>query len=160
MDVITNPISTPSTGFVKLDRKVMTAGISLRAAMELDMVDIPTNRSPNPITISPDFFTVGLGIKFIITAPKKTNIGAIADNLKATSIAVTVVPILAPSMIPQALESAIKPELTKVTTITVAVLEDCITAVKNSPTSTPVSLVLVNVSSIFRSLLPATFSIP
>ena len=57
-------------------------------------------------------------------APAKTNSGAMALSLNATSIAVTVVPMFAPRMMPQASVRRISPELTKLTTITVAALED------------------------------------
>ena len=138
----------------------MTSGMSRSVPIAVDIVEMPTKRRPKPITISPDFFTTWFGMKFIITAPANTKIGAIAERRKATRSAVTVVPMFAPRMMPQALFSAMRPEFTKVTAMTVAVLEDWITAVKNSPTRRPVSRLRVKVSRMARSFAPATFSIP
>ena len=160
IEVMAKPISTPRIGFVNEDRKRMTSGMSRSVAIAADIVEMPTKRRPKPITISPDFFTTWFGMKFIITAPANTKIGAIAERRKATRSAVTVVPMFAPRMMPQALFSAMRPEFTKVTAMTVAVLEDWITAVKNSPTRRPVRRLWVQVSRMLRSFAPATFSIP
>ena len=74
--------------------------------------------------------------------------------------AVTVVPILAPIIIPTACVSFIIPEFTKPTTITVVADEDWITAVTPRPRSTAFNLLDVRFSRIFSSFPPEIFARP
>ena len=74
--------------------------------------------------------------------------------------AVTVVPTLAPMMMPTAWVSFITPELTKPTTITVVADEDWMTAVTASPRKNPLTGLEVSRSKIVLSLLPAARSRP
>ena len=73
---------------------------------------------------------------------------------------VTVVPMLAPMMMPTAWVSFIIPEFTKPTTITVVADDDWITAVTAAPKPTALSGFEVSVSKIFSILPPETFSRP
>ena len=74
--------------------------------------------------------------------------------------AVTVVPTFAPIMTPIDCDNVIKPALTKLTTITVVALDDCMRAVTKIPVSTPITRFLVMAASTERSLSPANFSRP
>ena len=70
------------------------------------------------------------------------------------------VPILAPIIMPTTWFSAIMPEFTKPTAITVTALEDWITAVTPAPSSTPLMRLLVIFSSTDSNLPPPIFSRP
>ena len=73
---------------------------------------------------------------------------------------VTLVPILAPIIIPIAWATFIIPELTNPTTITVVADELCITAVTIVPNRIPFTGLLVSFHKISSNLLPATFLRP
>lgn len=73
---------------------------------------------------------------------------------------VTVVPILAPMMIPTTWDSFMIPEFTKPTTITVVAEDDWITAVTPIPRRTALMGLEVSVSRIRSSFPPATFASP
>ena len=73
---------------------------------------------------------------------------------------VTVVPILAPIIMPIACESFIMPEFTNPTTITVVADDDWMTAVTPAPSSTALIGFDVRLSKIFSSLPPDIFSRP
>ena len=74
--------------------------------------------------------------------------------------AVTVVPTFAPMITPIDCASVISPALTKLTTMTVVALDDCISAVTRIPVNTPMTLFFVMAASTERSLSPANFSRP
>ena len=80
--------------------------------------------------------------------------------LRLKSQAVTVVPMLAPMITPMACRSAMRPEFTKPTTITVVAEDDCITEVIPNPVRTPLKGFEVILESRVRSLLPAAFCNP
>ncbi len=102
----------------------MILGDSFTAAILSPMMLSPMNRTPNPRTTSPIFLTPCSLKNITITTPMITTRGAISDRLNAISCPVTVVPILAPRITPDACIRFIRPELTKLTTITVVALED------------------------------------
>ena len=74
-----------------------------------------------------------------------------------TSHAVTVVPILAPIITLMAWTRVSRPAFTKLTTITVVALEDCITVVIPNPVRTPFNGLDVIEDKKLRSLSPAAF---
>ena len=73
---------------------------------------------------------------------------------------VTLVPILAPMIIPIACATFIIPEFTNPTTITVVAEDDWIIAVTTVPRSTPLIGVFVSLYNTSSSLFPATFFSP
>ena len=80
--------------------------------------------------------------------------------LRLNSHEVTVVPILAPMMMPMALDSFMMPELTNPTTITVVAEDDWITAVTAAPRNTARSLPEVSRSRICSILPPLALERP
>ena len=120
----------------------------------------PMNRIPNPSTTSPNLFIFAFLQNIIITTPTITNNGATSDRLNAISCPVIVVPIFAPRITPVACIRFISPEFTKLTTITVVALEDCMIAVNIRPTIIPTKRFLVKNSKIPLILAPAAFSSP
>ena len=154
------PTTTAKSGFFRLERVPTTAGESFRLSIEPDIKDNPMNKIPNPNTTSPIFFTMGFFKNITIITPTNKNNGAISDKSRDTNWDVTVVPMFAPMITPAAWVKVISPAFTKLTTITVAALEDWMIAVNTVPTSTPTRRFLVITSKIFRSLAPAAFSRP
>ena len=63
------------------------------------MIPMPRKRNPKPMTVSPQFFQFPLGIK-LTSKPNAMEGITIQLMSKATNCAVTVVPILAPKIIP------------------------------------------------------------
>ena len=80
--------------------------------------------------------------------------------VRLSSHDVTVVPILAPIIMPTAWLSFMIPELTNPTTITVVADDDWITAVTPAPKSTALIGELVNFSKICSSLPPEVLASP
>ena len=135
------------------------------------IVSIPNIRIANPRRILPISFFLELSLQVIvIIIPITASTGENDDGFKrlihpAPLIPVsdnihevTVVPILAPIIIPTACESCIIPELTKPTTITVVADDDCITAVTAIPSNTAIILLEVSFSSICSNLPPDSFA--
>ena len=79
-----------------------TTGSVFNVDMELDMVVIPMNRTPNPRITIPMFCIFCLLQNIYITTPAITNSGASAERLKEINWEVTVVPMFAPMMTPAA----------------------------------------------------------
>ncbi len=158
--VSTKPTRTAKKGFFNEPSIDISWAESLIPAMASFIMVIPRNSVPKPNTTSPTFFTVSFLKNIIITTPIITKIGATESKSRETICAVTVVPILAPIITPTACIRFISPELTKLTTITVVALEDCMMAVNTAPTITPTSLFFVHHSKMVFIFEPATFSIP
>jgi len=123
--VATQPTKNARNGFVRDPRALTTAGISFASFRAPEIPEIPINRIPNPKITSPRRLIVRLFFTNItIRTPMMTNSGAISARSNAISCPVTVVPMFAPRIIPGACASFIRPEFTKLTTITVVALED------------------------------------
>ena len=58
-EVMTRPISSPRKGLAKACRALMTAGSCRSCPIAADMVEMPTNRMPKPMTTSPSFLKKG-----------------------------------------------------------------------------------------------------
>ena len=71
--------------------------------------------------------------------------------------AVAVVPMLAPIMMATAPANDSKPALTKLTTITIVALDDCITVVAKAPVTIPLKGLEVMRERMLRILFPANF---
>ena len=72
----------------------------------------------------------------------------------------TVVPMLAPMIIPTVCSRRMMPALTKPTHMTVVVAEEWISAVTSAPNSTPLNTLLVSFSKMLSSRPLETFSKP
>ena len=72
------------------------------ADMELDIVLRPRNRTPKPMMISANSFTLSFFTNITISTPTSKITGAYAERLKETSCEVMVVPMLAPKITPAA----------------------------------------------------------
>lgn len=141
--------------------------------METYMAFIPYIRIAKPTKIAPTSFFFWLFVNMIRTTPISARIGENDVGLKSWIIKlslwipvrlkiheVTVVPILAPMMIPTTWDSFMIPEFTKPTTITVVAEDDWITAVTPIPRRTALMGLEVSVSRILSSFPPATFASP
>ncbi len=123
--VATHPTKNARNGLVREPRALTTAGISFASFKAPEIPEIPINRIPNPKITSPRRLTVRLFFTNItIRTPMITKTGAMSARSNAISCPVTVVPMFAPRIIPGACASFIRPEFTKLTTITVVALED------------------------------------
>ena len=159
--VIAKPASIPNNGCTLTKIKAcLNCGKSANGFTASFINSIPVNNIPNPSKISAYcLYFWFLAAKYIII-PIPNAIGAIFSNLKDTNWAVTVVPILAPIMIPIAWDSDIIPAFTKPTTITVVALELWIIPVTTAPTKTPITTLLVRNPIIFFNCSPADFWSP
>ncbi len=167
------PTNTPITGFLNIIKRLVNSGISASGSRALLMVSIPVISIAKPAIIVPISFFLVLLAKSIMKTPIMAKIGENDDGfsilIKKLSLSiparlsthdVTVVPILAPIIIPTACPSCIIPELTNPTTITVVAEEDCITAVTIAPSSTASEVFDVNFSSIPSSFPPDVLASP
>ncbi len=171
--VSTAPASTPSTGFLKATNSRVNSGTSFNGATASDMVCMPNIRIAKPKRMPPTFFfllSFTNRYRIIPTTAssgeneegfsRRTKIESPCRPDKLSTHAVTVVPTLAPMIMPTACDSSIMPELTKPTTITVAAEEDCMIAVTAAPSRNPRKGVFEARSKMDLSLLPACFSRP
>ena len=133
------------------------AGLSFNGAKPAFMVAKPKKTRPKPRSTSPTYIHFRRPRKNFRRTPAAIAGKAYSVILKAINWAVTVVPILAPSMTPMACVSVIKPASTKLTSITVAALELWITLVTMAPTPQPTKRLLDTIARIWRIFLPATF---
>ena len=137
------------------------------------MVNMPVNRMPKPMQIWPTLRFLGLLKKTKSTAPIKATMGLKVlgfssvkiqpepvMSLRLSSWPVTVVPMLAPMMMPMAWGSVRMPLFTRPTTMTVVPEEDWMSAVITVPSSTPFHTLLVSRWRMASSLPPASFSRP
>jgi len=121
------------------------------------MVCIPTIRMENPSIMSPTFLKPDFFTNILKIIPMIATIAEIVAVDSSCAIPfepsmydrhkiqpVTLVPMLAPMMIPIACATFIIPEFTKPTTITVVAEEDWMIAVTAVPSSTPFNGVFVS----------------
>ena len=159
------PAKIPSRGLdpsiTNMERK---ASESRRGSTEDDMLSIPINNTPKPITIEAISFRRAFLPLIIKMTPSITARGAMVAGLNIfahseldTSQPVTVVPMLAPMITLMACVRFIKPAFTKPTTITVVAEELCTMAVTNAPRAIPINLFCVSASKILFILEPAAF---
>ena len=171
--VRTVPAKTPNRGFVNKSRMDVNASLLASGATASLIADMPNMSIKKPTSIEPRSRLRPLLENIITPMPITASIGAKDVGLsmlihmlspcmpvRLKIHAVTVVPILAPMIMPMACLSFIMPEFTNPTTITVVADEDCMIAVTPAPTSTPFRGLLVRFSSIRSSLLPDSFSRP
>ena len=156
------PITRPKNGLFALVIKLWKASLSLSAPIaESPLIYFnPKKRIPNPRIIWPIYFCVCFLQNIDITTPMIIHIGAIAETSMAISIAVTVVPILAPMITPVACAKSIMPAFKKPISITVVADDDWITAVTSTPSKKPLNLFRVSFSRRTFILLPATWFNP
>ncbi len=130
--------------------------------MESDIKESPINSTPKPTRISPTCFFFPLPVKRLKTAPTPTSAGFIISphSLMDTIQLVTVVPILAPIIIPTACCRLMIPAFTKPTTMTVVAELLWMMAVIPVPKSTPMSRLLVKIPKSCCILCPADFCSP
>ena len=138
------------------------------------MVFMPYIRTAKPTRILPMFFRLSLFPAVMVritpmaasTGEKELGFKSFKKMLlpsiptRDNSQEVTVVPMLAPIMMPTAWVRFIIPELTKPTTITVVAEEDWITAVTSRPSSTAIIFFLVSFSRICSSRPPESITSP
>ena len=171
--VSTAPATTPRIGLENFTSIPVNSGTSARGSTAPLMAFIPYIRIANPTKIAPTSFFFWLFVNMIRTTPISARIGENDVGLKSWIIKlslwipvrlkiheVTVVPILAPMMIPTTWDSFMIPEFTKPTTITVVAEDDWITAVTPIPRRTALMGLEVSVSRIRSSFPPATFASP
>jgi hypothetical protein len=140
------------------------SGLSLMFGTPFLIKSSPIKRIPNPIMASARFWSFSFPKNM---KGKKIPISIIAIGVicilkpKIETIhAVTVVPMFAPIMTPVDSKKVMSPAFTKLTTITVVVLEDCVMVVAPKPVSIPRNRVVVIPLSIALSFPPATFCNP
>ena len=171
--VSTAPATTPRIGLENFTSIPVNSGTSARGSTAPLMAFIPYIRIAKPTKIAPTSFFFWLFVNMIRTTPISARIGENDVGLKSWIIKlslwipvrlkiheVTVVPILAPMMIPTTWDSFMIPEFTKPTTITVVAEDDWITAVTPIPRRTALMGLEVSVSRIRSSFPPATFASP
>ena len=149
-------------------------GFSARGATEPLMVSMPNISTAKPTRMEPMFFFLSFSPAVMVsttptaarTGEKELGFRSFKNRLlpsmpvRDSSQEVTVVPMLAPMMMPTAWVRFIMPEFTKPTTMTVVAEEDWITAVTSSPSSTAMLFFLVSFSRIFSSLPPDSCTSP
>ena len=129
-------------------------------AIASDMVSMPTNSTPSPISTSPKapavVYFFGRKVSSRPTQAKIMPKSSFTDSISD----VTVVPTFAPIITPTACVSDKRPAFTKPTTMTVVAEEDWITAVMATPASIASTRLCVTIPRIFFSRLPAARSSP
>ena len=161
-----SPASTPNTGFWNLISRLVNSGTSASGETAALMESMPNIRIAKPTRMVAAFFNLSLWENSKIPTPTIARIGekelGLSIRIQKASLSmpvrlkiqeVTVVPILAPMMMPTACFRLIMPELTKPTTITVVAEEDWITPVTTAPINTALIGLLVSFSRI-RSRRP------
>ena len=101
MAVMPAPTSTPRTGLLNPSIRLLKASQSRSGTMAADMVFMPMNRMPRPISTFPACRTFSLRLPKIKNMPMPAKITP-KSILTDSSSDVTVVPILAPMMTPTA----------------------------------------------------------
>ena len=166
--VTARPTKIPKSGFCPSTRKDSEKiGASRYGSIEPDMKERPINRSAKPIRTSAPSFFLWLFANIVMNAPipkrtgaKNSGFNTSPHSLIDTIQLVTVVPILAPMMMPVACRRLIIPAFTKPTTITVVAELLWMIAVTPAPTSTPSKRFEVRISSTRCKRLPANFCRP
>ena len=174
MAVSTAPTSIPSTGFENLVNMLAKWASSASGATASLMASIPNIRMAKPSMIFPiSFFLLSSLDDIIRMIPIAASTGEKEDGLSSCnhmllpsipvndrSHDVTVVPTLAPIIIPTACDSFMIPEFTNPTTMTVVADDDCITAVTPAPKRTAKIFFDVSFSRIASSFPPAILASP
>ena len=168
MPVSTAPASTPRTGFCRERNRLRNHASSSRKPMAPDIRSMPVMSTMKPSSTMPAPFRLSFRPAMYRRMPMTPSRGARVVGLKICTRklspsrlarerihAVTVVPTLAPMMMPMACRSTMIPELTKPTTITVVAEEDWITAVTARPSRKPLMGVSLIRARIVWSLPPA-----
>ena len=138
-----------------------TSGVCCKSGTEFFIRERPRKRREKP-TISSEMFLLWFFFEIDMMKPNAIN-GTARIDMSAlkpshdTNHAVTVVPILAPIMTLIACANVRSPALTKLTTMTVVALDDCITDVIPQPVRTPLKGFDVIADNKPRSLSPAVF---
>ncbi len=138
----------------------MNISESLKGYMASLMRLIPSIMIPNPRMIEDTSLLFFALEKSMRIDPVKSRTGTSASTFIDTRNAVTVVPILAPMMIPVACTRFRSPEFTKPTTITVVAELDWMSAVTSAPIPTAFKGLAVTFSRMNLSFDPAAFSSP
>ena len=173
MAVRTAPAIIPRIGLENIVRSPVNSGTSARGFTASLMVSIPNIRMAKPIIMVPRFFFFSFFVNMMKIMPISARTGEKDDGfnsctkkfplsipVRLKSQDVTVVPMLAPMMMPTAWVSFIIPEFTKPTTITVVAEDDWITAVTPAPRSTALMGLDVSFSRIRSRRPPDSFSSP
>ena len=160
-------------GLEKLVRMRIKASLSRRGDTAPDMADMPYISTAKPSRISPTcrLDALLLNIRRIMpitaTTPVRVAVESRDTQPEPPSRAdrqmiqpVTLVPRMAPMMMPMACLTFIMPELTKPTTMTEVAEEDWMMAVTPVPNRTPLMGLPESLYSTSSSLLPATFFRP
>ena len=147
--VTTRPTSMPSMGFEKLVRNLRKFSSDLSGDIAPDIMLMPYISTAKPSIIPPRFFSAVFFANIHIIIPARATIPVSTAVLRSEATLeplpprllrqrtqpVTLVPSMAPSMIPMAWRTFIMPEFTKPTTITDVAEDDWITAVTTVPRS-------------------------
>ena len=173
MAVSTVPTSTPSRGLRKAVNSSAKPGISRSGSTAPDIISMPYISTVKPTKMVPTSFFFWLLAVMVMTTPIMANTREKCLGLSScitvlppwmltrlSSQAVMVVPMLAPMMTPTVCPSAMMPEFTRPTSMTVTAEEDWITAVTSAPSSIPFTGLAVMLRRMPSSLPPASFSRP
>ena len=163
------PNRTARNGLRNMVNRFINCSESFKGPSAVSMVDIPTNRMPNPTKIEAIPRVFFFLEQSRTNAPIITSAGAKEDGFSKERMelpvpftsarrricAVTVVPIFAPIITGIACTSFMIPAFTKPTSMIVVAPELWITAVTPVPRRNPFSLLLVRRSSVRSRLPPA-----
>ena len=167
------PARTPRMGFCSVVNRRTNSSDSRSVLTESVIMPMPMNSKPKPMKIWPMSRLRGDLMNTNSTAPTNARMGANVAGLR-NSISmpppeisesrmiwpVTVVPMLAPMMMPMAWESCMMPELTRPTTMTVVPELDWMSAVMTAPRATARQVDEVSFCRMLSILPPAYFSSP
>ena len=161
------PTNIPRIGLVNTISRWVNCGTWASGSTAPLIVSIPNIRTVNPINMDPRSFFFSCFAVMIRKMPINARIGVKDDGfskrikkfslwipVRLNSQDVTVVPMLAPIIMPTACPSFMIPEFTNPTTVTVVAEDDRITAVTPAPSRTALIGLLVNFSKIFSRRPP------
>ena len=167
------PTKIPRMGLEKVVSMCRKASLSCKGATELLMACMPNISTAKPMRISPmctlDCFLQNMRRMMPITATTPVRVAVESRDTQPEPPSradrqmiqpVTLVPRMAPMMMPMACLTFIMPELTKPTTMTEVAEEDWMMAVTPVPNRTPLMGLPESLYSTSSSLLPATFFRP
>ena len=171
--VRTAPAIMPSIGFENIVRIPVNSGTFASGFTAPLMVSIPVIKIAKPIMIVPASFFFSFLENIMKQMPMSARIGEkdvgfkrrtkkfpLSIPVRLKSQDVTVVPMLAPMMMPTAWVSFMMPEFTNPTTMTVVAEDDWMIAVTPAPRRTALIGFDVSFSRILSSLPPESFSRP
>ena len=135
--VMHRPVSTPSSGSARTRSiQLRKSSPSASGASAVPMTAMPSNSSPKPVSAWAAALPFLLRQKKPSITPANSTAQRASSSRKASSCAVTVVPMLAPNSTGTARRRGISPALTSPISITVTAELLCSTAVTASPVST------------------------